>query len=60
MSNIWPVFSGAFAEVRKAICLIMSDYPSVRPYGTTRLYEYFSKICRENSDTDPGSSAIMQ
>jgi len=54
-------FLGAFAKLRKRLlassCLFVC--PSVRPHGSARLpldgfswnliFEYFSKICRENS-----------
>jgi hypothetical protein len=50
---------GGIAELRKAtVSSAVSVYPSVRPHGTTLLpldefswrliFEYFSKICREN------------
>ena len=54
-------FLGAFAKLRKAtISSVTSDCPSVRLHETTRLppnvfslnliYEYFQKICQENSN----------
>jgi hypothetical protein len=53
-------FLGTFVKLPKAtVSFVMSVYPSVRPHDTTGLpvdefslnliFEYLSKICRENS-----------
>ena len=55
-----PSFLGAFAKLQTAtLSFLMSVHLSVRPLGTSRLsldefswnliFDYFSKICRENS-----------